>query len=87
MVPPRLPPGTYDLTLRSKQPDGKQATSKQSVAVVLEPSPNNRPIVALMTPDKPSVVLPKFAAPKPITGTVVVEAVEIEPGGKFHGST
>jgi nucleoid-associated protein YgaU len=70
MVPPRLPPGTYDLTLRSKQPDGKQATSKQSVAVV--------------TPGKPSVVLPKFAAPKPITGTVVVEAVEIEPGGKFH---
>jgi nucleoid-associated protein YgaU len=84
MVPPRLPPGTYDLTLRSKQPDGKQATSKQSVAVVLEPSPNNRPIVAVMTPDKPSVVLPKLAAPKPITGTVVVEAVEIEPGGKFH---
>src|SRR6266404_4641520 len=33
MVPPRLPSGTYDLTLRSKQPDGKQATSKQSVAV------------------------------------------------------
>src|SRR5258708_6857283 len=33
MVPPRFPSGTYDLTLRSKQPDGKQATSKQSVAV------------------------------------------------------
>ena len=27
MVPPRLPSGTYDLTLRSKQPDGKQAPS------------------------------------------------------------
>ena len=37
MVPPRLPPGTYDLTLRARQPDGKQATSKQSVAVALEP--------------------------------------------------
>jgi nucleoid-associated protein YgaU len=41
MVPPRLPPGNYELTLRSIQPDGKQATSKQSVVVALaevEPS-------------------------------------------------
>jgi hypothetical protein len=35
MVPPRLPPGDYELTLRSRQPDGEQATSKQSVVVVL----------------------------------------------------
>ncbi len=35
MVPPRLPPGNYELTLRSRQPDGKQATSKQSVVVAL----------------------------------------------------
>jgi nucleoid-associated protein YgaU len=35
MVPPRLPTGDYELTLRSRQPDGKQATSKQSVAVAL----------------------------------------------------
>ena len=41
MVPPRLPPGTYDLTLRAKQPDGKQTTSKQSVAVALEPGPES----------------------------------------------
>ena len=41
MVPPRLPRGDYDLTLRSRQPGGKQAISKQSVAVALgdvEPS-------------------------------------------------
>jgi len=41
MVPPRLPPGNYDLTLRSRQPGGKQAISKQSVVVALgdvEPS-------------------------------------------------
>src|SRR5882724_523841 len=84
MVPPRLPSGTYDLTLRSKQPDGKQATSKQSVAVAFEPKQTDRPFVALMTPDKPTVVLSQPAAPKP--GAVVVEAVEIEPGGKFHVS-
>ena len=86
MVPPRLPAGTYDLTLRSKQPDGKQATSKQSVAVALEPRPTDRPIVALMTPDKPTVVLSQPTAPKPMAGAVVVEAVEIGPDGKFHVS-
>jgi nucleoid-associated protein YgaU len=86
MVPPRLPSGTYDLTLRAKQPDGKQAASKQSVAVTLEPSPTDRPLVALMTPDKPTVVLSQPAAPTPMAGAVVVEAVETEPGGKLHVS-
>ena len=64
MVPPRLPSGTYDLTLRSKQPDGKQATSKQSVAVALEPTATERPVVALMTPGKPTVVLSQPASAK-----------------------
>src|SRR5258707_731700 len=84
MVPPRLPSGTYDLTLRSKQPDGKQATSKQSVAVALEPKQTYRPVVALMTPDKPTVVLSQPAPPKPAAGAVGVEAVSIRPGGHFH---
>jgi hypothetical protein len=74
MVPPRLPSGIYDLTLRSKQPDGKQATSKQSVTVALEPSSADQPVVALVTPDKPTVVLSQPAAPRPLTGAVVVEA-------------
>jgi nucleoid-associated protein YgaU len=86
MVPPRFPPGTYDLTLRSRQPDGKQATSRQSVAVAIEPGPTDRPVVALMTPGKPTVVLSQPPAPKPTAGAVVVESVEIEPGGKFHAS-
>ena len=86
MVAPRLPSGTYDLTLRSRQPDGKQATSKQSVAVALEPKSTERPVVALVTPDKPTVVLSQPAAPNPASGAVVVETVEIEPGGKFHAS-
>jgi nucleoid-associated protein YgaU len=86
MVPPPLPSGTYDLTLRSKQPNGKQAPSKQSVAVVIERRSTDRPVVALMTPGKPTVVLSQPAAPKPMAGAVVVESVEIEPGGKFHAS-
>jgi nucleoid-associated protein YgaU len=72
MVPPRLPSGTYDLTLRSKQPDGKQATSSQTVAVALEPSPTDRPVAVLMTPGRPTVVLSQPAAPKPMAGAVVV---------------
>src|ERR1700716_664460 len=55
MVPPRLPSGTYDLTLRSKRRDGRLASSRQSVAVALEPSPKEGPVVALMTPDKPTI--------------------------------
>jgi nucleoid-associated protein YgaU len=38
MTPPRLPPGDYNLTLRSGQQEGKQVTSKQSVALHLRPS-------------------------------------------------
>lgn len=36
MVPPRLPSGNYELTLRSKLPDGTFATSKQGVVVAVE---------------------------------------------------
>src|SRR4029453_9341658 len=87
MVVPRLPSGTYDLTLRARQPDGKQTTSKQSVAVVLEPQATDRPVVALMTPDKPTVVLSQPGSAKPgAASSVVVGGVEIDPGGKFHVS-
>ena len=86
MVPPRLPTGAYDLTLRSKQPEGKQAISKQSVTGVIEPIPTDQPVVALMTPGKPTVVLSQPPAPTPLAGAVVVESVEIEPGGQFHAS-
>lgn len=86
IVPPQLPSGTYDLTLRAKQADGKQTTSKQRVTTALEPKSTERPMVALVTPDKPTVVLSQPAGSKPAAGAVVVEAVEIEPGGKFHVS-
>src|SRR5258707_965599 len=84
MVLPRLPSGTYDLTLRSKQPDGKQATSKQSVAVALEPQQTHPPVRALLTPGKTTAVLSQPAPPKPAAGAVGVEAVSIRPGGHFH---
>lgn len=85
IVPPKLPPGTYDLTLRSKAADGTVTTSRQRVTAALEPRSTERPVVALVTPDKPTVVLSQPGAPKP-AGAVVVETVEIEAGGKFHVS-
>jgi nucleoid-associated protein YgaU len=36
MIVPRLPPGSYELTLSARSPDGTLATSKQGVAVALE---------------------------------------------------
>jgi hypothetical protein len=85
MVPPRLPSGTYHLSLRAQEADGKQATSKQTVAVVLDVIPTERPLVAVVTPDKPSVVLSQPAG-KSVPGAVIVEAVETEAGGKLHVS-
>jgi hypothetical protein len=86
MVPPRLPPGDYELTLRSGQPDGRQVTSKDSVVVALQPNLKDRPVVALMRPDKPSVVLSKPVASNSAGGTVAVETVETEPSGKLYVS-
>ncbi|ODM71464.1 peptidoglycan-binding protein [Bradyrhizobium elkanii] len=84
MVPRPLPPGNYDLTLRMTR-DGKQVTSKQSVAVALEAATRERPMVALMAPDKPVRVLSQPAATA-AAGKVAIEAVETEPDGKLHVS-
>ncbi|MHC2331047.1 nucleoid-associated protein YgaU [Bradyrhizobium sp. USDA 4454] len=85
MVPRPLPPGNYDLTLRMTR-DGKQVTSKQSVAVALEAAARERPMVALMAPDKPVRVLSQPAVAGSPAGKVSIEAVETEPGGKLHVS-
>jgi nucleoid-associated protein YgaU len=86
MVPAPLPPGDSELTLRSRQPDGRLTTSKERVVVALEKNLRERPMVALMAPDKPSVVLSKPAPPDPAGRSVVVETVESEPGGKLYVS-
>jgi hypothetical protein len=82
MVPPRLPTGDSELTLRAQPPGGAAATSKQSVVVAVQPNLKDQPVVALMTPDQPSVVLSKPEAPEASGDAVVVETVEAEPSGK-----
>jgi len=64
MVPPRLPPGNYELTLRSRQPDGKEATSKRSVVVTLQPKVGEAPI----TLDKQqAIAVPPKIVEAPVT--------------------
>jgi nucleoid-associated protein YgaU len=82
MLPPRLPAGDSELTLRSRPPGGAAATSNQSVVVAVQPNLKDQPVVALMAPDKPSVVLSKPEGLAASGGSVVVDAVESEPGGK-----
>jgi hypothetical protein len=55
MNPSRLPSGNYELTLSSRQANGKQATSRRSVAVTVQPSPPEQNI-ALKTSEKESVI-------------------------------
>jgi nucleoid-associated protein YgaU len=92
MVPPRLPSGDYELTLRANQADGKQATSKTGVSVALHQNPKDTPVVALhenakdsaaLTPqDRASVAVPK-PTPNTLVRPVAVELVDAEPGGKL----
>lgn len=58
MVPPRLPAGDYELTLRSRLPDGTQATSKHGVTVAL--NQEQSPTAALQ---------PHTEAPPSVSGT------------------
>jgi hypothetical protein len=62
MTPSRLPSGDYELTLRSRQGNGKQATSRRSVAVTVQPSATDQNM-ALMTSDKASVIPVKPVVP------------------------
>jgi nucleoid-associated protein YgaU len=86
MVPSRLPPGNYELTLRSSLPDGKQATSKQRVPVALEQDHNDQAMAASATPDAPRVVPAKQMTPNAQATPIAVESVEVEPGGKLKVS-
>jgi hypothetical protein len=83
MVPPRLPVGESELTLRSRPRDGAVVASTQTVVVAVQPNLKDQPVVALMSPDRPSVVLSKPSAPaaSSAAGSIVVETVEAEAGG------
>ena len=84
IIPPRLPAGTYKLTLRSKQQDGNELNSEQSVSVALEPRPAERSVAAAKTIEKPIVVVGPPVLPQLENRRPVFEAIAMDPDGKFH---
>ncbi|HEY8564650.1 MAG TPA: LysM peptidoglycan-binding domain-containing protein [Beijerinckiaceae bacterium] len=91
LVPPPLPPGSHEIALRTIAPDGTRAQSREAVAVVVDPGRKKRPLVAMTSPDKPTVVLstpesgepapsvaaaPQAPAPRPSVKVSTVEADE-----------
>ena len=82
-VPKPLPSGSYNLTLRTTDPDGKVTDSKGAVAVTLSfGSKQEKPVAALVAPKAPPVVLAKPAAdPAP---RIQIDTVEAEDGGRLR---
>ena len=64
IVPPALPKGSSEIMLRSRTADGQEVRSPQSVAVSVAPEGKSRPLVALSTPDAPTVVLSQPGTPE-----------------------
>jgi len=97
-VPKPLPPGNYNLTLRTTEPGGKATVSNGSVAVSLSAPKQQKPVVALATPPAPLVALtppaaavstPSVALAKPTANTetrVRIDVVEAEDGGRLQVS-
>ncbi|WP_245930742.1 LysM peptidoglycan-binding domain-containing protein [Methylobacterium radiodurans] len=56
-MPPTLPPGTSEIGLRATDAQGEARRSSANVAVVIPPSRDTRPLVAVTAPDRPTVVL------------------------------
>jgi nucleoid-associated protein YgaU len=75
-VPPTLPPGSHQITLRSIAPDGTRRRSREAVSIVIAEGGKARPLVALTSPDKPTVVL---SSPEPAAENGPVEA-EVQAG-------
>ncbi|KQP77729.1 hypothetical protein ASF60_07250 [Methylobacterium sp. Leaf113] len=57
IVPPALPVGNSEITLRASSADGQERVSRDSVAVVVAPDRRTKPLIALTSPDKPTIVL------------------------------
>jgi len=57
LVPPPLPPGSHEIVLQAIAPDGTRARSRESVTVAIADNKTTSPLVALTSPDKPTLVL------------------------------
>ncbi|MDB5645792.1 LysM peptidoglycan-binding domain-containing protein [Methylobacterium sp.] len=69
LVPPALPTGNSEITLRVIGADGRISVSRDSVAVVVAANRAAKPLIALTSPDKPTIVLSQPDAAAPATDT------------------
>jgi nucleoid-associated protein YgaU len=84
-VPPVLQPGSHQVTLQSIAPDGTRRRSRDSVTIVVNEGGTTRPLVALTSPDKPTVLLSNPEAPEPRAESKAAEAKPAEPGAAPKG--
>lgn len=71
LVPPALPTGSSEITLRVTGADGQARPSRESVVVVVAAGRGAKPLIALTAPGKPTVVLSQpdpVAAAAPAAG-------------------
>jgi nucleoid-associated protein YgaU len=78
IVPPPLPKGASEIVLRSKSADGRETRSPQTVAVSVPPAGDSQPLVAVTSPDAPTVVLSQPGA-GPTTPPAVAQAAPDAP--------
>lgn len=87
IVPPALPAGNSEITLRVLGADGQARISRDSVAVVVSPHRNAKPLIALTSPDKPTIVLSQpDPAPAP-PGTSFADAARTGTGQATPGKS
>ena len=79
IVPPALPPGSSEITLRIVGADGGVRLSKERVAIVVSQQRDTKPLIALSSPDRPTVVL---SQPDPVASPLVKEAANAEANAK-----
>ncbi|GJE18303.1 LysM peptidoglycan-binding domain-containing protein [Methylobacterium marchantiae] len=82
IVPPALPAGNSEITLRSIGPDGQGLQARETVVVVVSADRLTKPLIALTSPDKPTVVLSQpdrpeaDAASGKVAGTMTGKAAD-----------
>lgn len=87
LVPPALPQGSSEVSLRATGPDGRTVASGQGVAVAV--SGTAKPLVALTAPDAPTVVLSRPETAGPATGAPArtgglrIVSVDAQGGGRL----
>lgn len=57
VTPPALPTGGSEIRLRATDAHGREQRSPSSVAVVVAPTRDTQPLVALTSPDRPTAIL------------------------------